>query len=322
MTLRPLRLPPGVVRAGLRASRPLFASRVVSLPVKRRLVNVLTSAGRAPRATRFERITLAGVRCERAVPPGATADSVLLYFHGGGYALGSARAYRGFAAQLAAQVGVPAIVPDYRLAPEHPHPAALQDALDVYHAVLDEHVDARHVIVAGDSAGGGLGLALVMALRDRGSPLPAAVGLICPWLDLDADVARTRTAASDPLILPRMTTEWAVPYVGEHAATEPAISPVFGDLSRLPPIVVHSAGDDPLAVDADALQAALAGVARGGGIEHVRFAGWWHVFHLQTGVLAAADAAVAALGAALRRHNGARAGAPRVEPVAANETRR
>lgn len=300
MTARSPRVPSAVMRLGLHAARPIILSPRVSLATRRRFVDALTRVGRAPRGTRCERSAVGGVACEHAAPPGAAGDLVLLYLHGGGYALGSARAYRGFAARLAAAVGARAIVPDYRLSPEYPFPAALDDVIAVYRDLLDAGQDASKIVVVGDSAGGGLALALTISLRNRGIAPPAALGLICPWLDLAADAARTRVANRDPLIIPRIVTEWVEPYLGGCEATEPLISPVLADLSGLPPIIVHSAGDDPLAVDVDAL---VAGISTGrGAIEHTRYPRLWHVFHLQAGVLAAADDAVSDLGAALRRH--------------------
>lgn len=300
MSPRTLPVPSPVMRLGLHAARPIILSPRASLATRRRLVDALTRVGRAPRGTRCERGAFGGVPCERAVPPGTSGDRVLLYLHGGGYALGSARAYRGFAARLAGASGAHAVVPDYRLSPEHPFPAALDDVIAVYRSLLDAGQEASRIIVAGDSAGGGLALALAPSLRNRGIAPPAVLGLICPWLDLAADAAGTRVANRDPLIIPSVVTEWVEPYLGGREATEPLISPVLADLSGLPPIVVHSAGDDPLAVDVDALVTGI-GTCHGA-IEHTRYPRLWHVFHLQAGVLAAADGAVNELGAALRRH--------------------
>lgn len=301
MSPRALRIPSPVMRLGLHAARPVILSPRVSLATRRRLVDALTRVARAPRGTSCRRDTLGGVPCETAMPPGPSTNLTLLYLHGGGYALGSARAYRGFAAQLAAASGANAVVPDYRLSPEHPYPAALDDVIGVYRALLDAGHDATSVMVVGDSAGGGLALALAASLRDLDIDPPAVLGLICPWLDLAADAARTRIANRDPLIIPSIITEWVEPYLGGREAADPLISPVLGDLSGLPPIVVHSAAHDPLAVDVDALVAGIA-AHPGGVIEHTRYPRMWHVFHLQTGLLVAADNAVHDLGAALRRH--------------------
>lgn len=314
-----MHVPPPLLRAGLRAARPVILSPRISLATTRRLVNALTRV-RAPRGTRCEQEKIGAVACEQATPPAATDDRILLYLHGGGYALGSARAYRGFAAQLAQRLEAVAVVPDYPLAPEHPFPAALEDVLAVYRALMQSVQDPARIILAGDSAGGGLALALALSLRDQGLPQPAVIGLICPWLDLAADAAGTRVAVRDPLIVPSIVTKWVGPYLGGRPATDPLISPVLGDLSGLPPIVVHSAGDDPLAVDVDALVAAV-GAHPGGSIEHTRYPRRWHVFHLQIGLLADAAVAVDDLANALRRHalvprRGPVAGRCRVAPAA------
>lgn len=297
-----MHLPPSVIRAGLRASRPLFASRRVSLAAKRRLVDGLTRATVAPRGTVATRGDVAGVPVAFATPPGVDPHAALLYVHGGGFALGTAGAYAGFAARVAAAAGATAVVPEYRLAPEHPYPAGLDDVHAVYLSLLADGQDPRQLVVVGDSAGGGLTLSLLQRLRDAGAPLPAAAGLLSPWVDLVPDARRTRAAGSDPLLDPVMLNEWVAPYAGSRDPRDPGISPLHGDLSGLPPIVLHSGADDPLVTDALALERRLRQTAGAGTVEHRSWPGRWHVFHLQAGFLADADAAVAELGARLARH--------------------
>ena len=289
----------GAIRACLRSARPLFASHRVPVGAKRLMVEMVTAAARPPRGTRFERDTVAGVPVVR-VRPAHTTGGTLIYLHGGGYALGSAKGYRGLVAHLAAAAGTTAVIPDYSRSPKARYPIALEEMVAVYSRLLDDGLDPDTTVFAGDSAGGGLTLALTTALRDRGLPAPAALGLICPWADLAIDVDRTRPVLGDPLILPSMTAEWAPRYAGRHDPRSPGISPVYGDLSGLPPIVVHTAGDDPISVDADKIEAAVA--AAGGILDHRRFDGLWHDFHLQVSILAEAREAVTDLGAALRRH--------------------
>jgi epsilon-lactone hydrolase len=289
---------PGVVRAGLRCCRPLFASRRISVCGKRRLYEVFTGIAREPGGTRYERVTIAGVPVVRLRPPGDVAGGTLIYLHGGAYALGSAEGYRGLAARLAAAAGMTALVPEYSRAPQARYPIALEEMVAVYSALLVEKLDPKTIVVAGDSAGGGLALALAMALRDRGIAAPAALGLICPWADLAIDVDGKRPVGRDPLILPSMAAEWAPRYAGEHDPRLPGISPVYGDTAGLPPIIMHSAGDDPLSIDADRIEMSCAA----GMLEQKRFDNLWHVFHLQAGVLAEAGAAITDLGARLRTH--------------------
>ncbi|MGB3325645.1 MAG: alpha/beta hydrolase [Mycolicibacterium fortuitum] len=236
---------------------------------------------------------LAGVAVERIIPTTARPATALLYFHGGGYTLGSARGYRGFAGTLASAAAMEVVTVDYRLAPEHPFPAALDDAFAAYRALTER---VATVAVAGDSAGGGLTLALVQRIRESSLPAPAALGLICPWLDLAPDQLAVRPATNDPALLPSLVTEWCRNYVGTGDARQAGVSPVYGDLSSLPPIVMHSAGDDLIAGDADKFERAIASQSTGGLLIHRRFSNRWHDFHLQVGLLADADDAVTQFG--------------------------
>jgi monoterpene epsilon-lactone hydrolase len=290
-----------LIRAGLRASRPLFASHRVSVDGKRRLFEAFTGAARPPKGTRFDRVTIAGVPVVRVQPPTSGTNGTLIYLHGGAYALGSAKGYRGLAAHLAAAAGMTAIIPDYSRAPEARYPIALEEMVAVYSRLLEDGLDPKSSVIAGDSAGGGLTLALAMALRDRGIDAPAALGLISPWANLAIDIDQLRPRLRDPLILPSMTADWAPQYAGTVDPMSPGISPVYGDLTDLPPIIMQTAGDDP--IRCDALDIARA-VAKAGGpvVDHRVFDNLWHVFHLQISVLPEAREAVADLGAKLRSH--------------------
>jgi monoterpene epsilon-lactone hydrolase len=270
------------------------------------MVELVTSAARPPKGTRFDRVTVADVPVERVLPSQGGAGGTLIYLHGGGYALGSAKGYRGLAAHLAEAAGMTALVPDYSRAPETRFPSALEEMVAVYARLLEGGLDPETTVIVGDSAGGGLTLALAMALRDRGIAAPAALGLICPWADLAIDVDKVRPVLRDPLILPSMTAEWAPHYAGTFDPRLPGISPVYGDMNGLPPIVMQTAGDDPISIDADKIEAAVAATG-GTDLDHRRFDDLWHDFHLQVSVLAEAREAVADLGAKLRNHIAARA---------------
>jgi epsilon-lactone hydrolase len=204
------------VRVALRACRAPLASHRISLDGKRKMYEAFTAVPRPPGGTRSERVTIAGVPVLRLRPPGDVAAGTLIYLHGGAYALGSAEGYRGLAARLAAAAGMTVVVPDYSRSPEARYPVSLEEMVAVYSALLAEGLDPKKTVIAGDSAGGGLALALAMALRDRGIEGPAALGLICPWADLAIDIDGVRPAGRDPLILPSMASEWAPRYVGEH----------------------------------------------------------------------------------------------------------
>ncbi|SNV92877.1 alpha/beta hydrolase [Mycolicibacter terrae] len=291
-----MKIPPAVLRVGLRSLRPVFNSGRMSMTRKRKVVDLIAGASKTPAGVAAESDSLDGVAVERLTPRAVRSAGVILFLHGGGYASGSARGYRGLAGALAAASGMQIVVADYRLAPEHPFPAALDDALSVYRALLDQ---GAAIAVAGDSAGGGLTLALAQRIRDMSLPAPDALGLICPWLDLAIDRAAARPPAKDPLITPSLTAEWCTFYAGTHDAREFGISPIYGNLASLPPIVMHSAGDDPLAIDADKLERELALQSSDGLLIHRRFTKRWHDFHLQVGFLVDADDAVALFGAQL-----------------------
>lgn len=294
-------LPAGLVRGLTRVSSRWSLSPRITVARQRRRSDALFRLPGAPRGTELTTVERGGVPGETLVPPGADRDTVLLYLHGGGYVVGSARAYHGLTGPLAAAMGARAVVPDYRLAPEHPAPAALEDARAVYESLLADGVATDRLVVAGDSAGGNLALVLALALRDAGRPLPAALGLICPWTDVRPEIDRTRPPAPrEPILTRGLTSLWAGFYLsGGASAADPLISPVLGDLAGLPPIVLHSCGDDLIASDATALErrAREAGTP----VEHTRLAGLWHDVHLTAWMIRGIGDPVSDLGRALAR---------------------
>jgi epsilon-lactone hydrolase len=296
-----VKLSKSIIRAGLRGSRPLFGSCHMSVGGRRLMVELLTAAARPPKGTRYQRVTVAGVPVERVQPPQSGTHGTLIYLHGGAYALGSAKGYRGMVAQLAAAAGMTALVPDYSRAPEARYPIALEEMVAVYSRLLEDGLDPKTTVIVGDSAGGGLTLALAMALRDRGIAAPAALGLICPWADLALDVDEMRPVLRDPLILPSMTAEWAPRYAGSSDPRLPGISPVYGDMTGLPPIFMQTAGDDPISADAAKIETACA-ASKTALLDHRRFDHMWHDFHLQVSLLPEARDAIADLGSKLRNH--------------------
>lgn len=201
--------------------------------------------------------TLGGVRCDWLTPRGARTDRAILYFHGGGYVGGSARSMRALAAWVAAAAGTRVCAVEYRLAPEHPFPAAFDDAMAVYEAVLAAGVAPARLGLLGDSAGGGLAVAAMLAARDRGRPLPAAAALISPWLDLTAHTggSRTANAATDDVLALRHGAALVAAYAGRHDPAHPYLSPVRGDLRGLPPMLVQVSTSEILLDDALALEA-------------------------------------------------------------------
>ncbi|WP_165975824.1 alpha/beta hydrolase fold domain-containing protein [Actinomadura rubrisoli] len=229
----------------------------------------------------------------------SATDGVLLFLHGGGYVLEEPRAYRAMVAHLSRGIGIPAFAPSLRLAPEHPAPAALEDALSAYEGLLQTGIPGSRIAIAGDSAGGGLSLALAMKIRDQGIPEPAVLALLCPWADLSPE-GLARHARHPSSVGPRTSTfmEWAQAYAPDGWAYDPSVSPLLGDLRALPPVILHSAGDDELIDDAQHLElkAREAGVV----VTHRSHPELWHGFHYLAGTLKEADASIADLSTRIR----------------------
>lgn len=202
-------------------------------------------------AVQVKAVAAKKVRGEWLTPEGA-ADAVILYLHGGGYVIGSPRSHRHLAAAIALATGMRTFTLDYRLAPEHPHPAALDDALAAYRWLRTrKHVPAHRIVIAGDSAGGGLALALLVALRDAGEALPASAVLLSPWVDLSCTLPSCQPGAvPDPVIDPQVIRAMARAYMGRRSLRQPHASPLFADLRGLPPLLVQAGGAESLLDDA------------------------------------------------------------------------
>jgi acetyl esterase/lipase len=285
-------------RVGLSPSAGRTMSRFLGAWVFRAPVPVAARRRRMELATRgmplgpgvtVAATTLGGVPCERIEAAGGA--TTLLYLHGGAYVVGSPRTHRAFVAPFARALGATAWVLDYRLAPEHPYPAAVDDALAAYRALLASGVAPERLVVAGESAGGALTLALGMALRDAGDPLPAVLGVMCPWIDLTADLEhRRRSAPREPILSAEMLVESARDYLAGADPRTPLASPVLGDLRGLPPIVLSSAADDLLIEDSDALEQRAR--EQGAMLVHQRHRDVWHAFQAFAGVMPRAHRAL------------------------------
>jgi acetyl esterase/lipase len=240
-------------------------------------------------------VTLGGVKCERITPENAVADRRLLYLHGGGYVMGSPRSHRPLAAWLAVAARARAIVADYRLGPEHRFPAALDDAEAVYRALLDEGAAPERIVVAGDSAGGGLTLALALRLKRSGLPQPAGWFAISPWADLTQSGRSYETKAeTDPSLSREALNEYALAYLGGLDAREPEASPVFGDFEGVSPVFIQTGSEEVLLSDSLTLADVLAHAK-----VDVRLEVWpemIHVFQAWSGALQAARRAIRVAG--------------------------
>ncbi|MFZ6003161.1 MAG: alpha/beta hydrolase [Actinomycetota bacterium] len=221
---------------------------------------------------------------------------VVVYLHGGGYCIGSLETHRAMLTHLAAAIPGRVLAVDYRLAPEHPHPAALDDAVAAYRFALSDGVVPDHVVVAGDSAGGGLTLATLVALRDTGVPLPAAGVCLSPWADLTQSGATIAThAEADPMVRAADLDRWAEAYRGTAAAGSPAISPLFGDLAGLPPLHIEVGTAEVLLDDARRVTAAAR--AAGVEVELHEAEDMIHVWQFFAGIVPEADEAIARIAA-------------------------
>ena len=272
---------------------------VVGLPPrpKRMAMEALARLSVVPGGVSVSRQVRGGVAGELVSREGSVGPARVLYLHGGAYEWGSPRTHRNVVVTLALRSGKPIFAADYRLGPEHPAPAALDDALAVYEAMVADTADG--VALAGDSAGAGLSLALAVAARDRGLPGPACLALISPWVDLTMSGESIGTNQdSDALLSPDALRRSAAGYVADLGAAHPVCSPIRADLAGLPPMLIHVGGGELFLSEGQALgrRAEAAGVD----VEVHVFNGLWHDFHLHAGMLNEADAAMAELGAFVR----------------------
>jgi acetyl esterase/lipase len=208
-----------------------------------------------PEGTTIERVTVGNVTGEWATPPGDDRGRVVLYLHGGGYVMCSAASHRGLAARIAAAMGGRSLAIDYRLAPEHPFPAALDDAMTAYRWLLDEGTDPSRIVVAGDSAGGGLAVATALRARDEGLALPGALVCLSPWVDLECASGSMATNLDDPLISAAGLRQRAEVYVPGGDLHDPLAAPIHADLGGLPPMLIQVGTGEALLDDAKGLAA-------------------------------------------------------------------
>jgi monoterpene epsilon-lactone hydrolase len=243
--------------------------------------------------------TLAGLFALDIVPEGAAEGRVVLYLHGGGYVVLSPRTHAKLAAGIAKATGCRVVSVDYRLAPEHPHPAAVVDALAAYRALLAEGYEPGQVAVSGDSAGGGLTMAMLLAARDEGVPQPAAAVPLSPWVDLEGTGETMDTKADADLIVGRDGLKlMADMYVAGGDIRDPLVAPLYGDLTGLAALYIQVGGDETLLDDSTRLaaNAARAGVD----VRLDVFPEMQHVFQMGLGMIPEADDAVARIGQYLR----------------------
>jgi epsilon-lactone hydrolase len=252
-----------------------------------------------PPDVKVERVTAPAAPAEWLRPPGAEPGRVVLYLHGGGYVIGSPRSHRHLAAAIASASHASALLLDYRLAPEHPYPAAVEDATAAYRWLLDHGVAPARIVIAGDSAGGGLTVATLLALREARVPLPAGGVCISPWVDLTCGGASYAAKAdTDPIVRRAGVEQMAQAYLGATPPRTPLASPLFADLRGLPPLLIH-VGTDEVLLD-DAVQLAERAKAAGVDATLETYERMIHVWHWFLPMLDEAQTAVDAIGRFVR----------------------
>jgi acetyl esterase/lipase len=266
---------------------------------RRQLIEDMTVGAPLPDGTVHTPVDAGGVASEWVEVPEGSSTATILYLHGGGYTIGSMRTHRALVARLAAASVARGLTIDYRLGPEHPFPAAVEDAVSAYRWLVRGGADPATVVVAGDSAGGGLTVALLLALRDAGEPLPAAGVCISPWTDLACTgESMTTRAAADPMVQRDGLRQMAAAYLAGADPRTPLASPLYAELHGLPPLLVHVGSAETLLDDATR----LAEKARAAGVR-VDLEVWddmIHVWHAFAPLLPEAGDAIARVGGWVR----------------------
>jgi acetyl esterase/lipase len=287
------------------ALRAMLAERAAGAPAdlagQRARIDGLSAVFPVPPDVTVEAASLGGVKGEWVRAPGARKDAALLYLHGGGYVIGSPTSHRHLVALISLESGLPVFSADYRLAPEHPFPAAVDDAAAAYDGLVKSGIAPANIAIAGDSAGGGLTAAALVAIRDRKLPRPGAGVMISPWSDLSLSGASHKTRKDrDPMVGGEGLSGMLTAYAGTTDVKHPLISPAFADLKGLPPLLIQVGSEEVLHDDAVMLRDR----AEADGVD-VSFESWggmvqvWPLFHP---ILGEGRDAVARIGSFLRNH--------------------
>lgn len=250
----------------------------------------------APAGVTCTPVEAGGVSAEWSVADGAVEDKVILYVHGGGYVMGSAGSHRDVTGRLSKASGARVLSLNYRLAPEHPFPAPVDDAVAAYRWLLAQGISSSNVAIAGDSAGGGLAFATLLALRDAGDPVPAAGVGISPWVDMEGTgESMTTRAAVDPVVQKEGLLEMAKLYLGDADPKNPLAAPLHANLAGLPPLLIHVGDAETLLNDATRITER----ARKAGVD-VTLKIWDempHVWHMFAPILPEGQQAIEEIGA-------------------------
>jgi epsilon-lactone hydrolase len=290
-----------IIRFGLRTFLKRRFQGDFNVEDARRHMQFLTLlVPRPPRYTTTVAVDAAGIKAQMISTPQSRPDRHILYLHGGGFTAGSPSLYRGLTWRLAKVCRANVLCIDYRLAPEHPFPAALDDSMAAYRWLIGRG-DPRRMAVMGDSAGGGLAFAMLLRLRDEGIALPSAAVVLSPWTDLALTGDSFRyNAQIDPLISVDLAPRAAGLYLAGGEICAPYASPLYGDLTGLPPTLIL-VGSDEVLLD-DSVRMAKKMVAAGSYAEIEVWPQMWHAWPMLAGVMPEAAAALARIGVFVQRH--------------------
>lgn len=263
---------------------------------KRRILDTVSlKLTRVPKNITVKSVNIDKINAEWISNKRVMKGKVILYFHGGAYVYGSTTTHKAMVARIVNASDVKALLPEYRLAPEHKYPAAIEDAEFVYQWLLQQGYDSGNIILAGDSAGGGLCIALALLLREKKEPLPAAIVCLSPWVDLTSSgESYKKKIREDPLFTPEGIRKGAQLYAGNEQLTNPFISPAIADLTGLPPLFIQVGSEELLLSDSEILaqQARIAGV----NVTLTVWAGMWHVWQIIGNLLPESKKAIREIG--------------------------
>ncbi len=283
----------------------LYGTRSTSLPlvVQRQAIERFLGGASALMEAQMERAEVAGVPSAWFRVPGSDPERLLYYLHGGGYSIGSIASHGGLVSRLCRAAGSTGLAIDYRLAPEHPFPAQLEDALAGYRGLLDEGFDPKRVVVAGESAGGGLTLSLLVKLREEGLPMPGGAVCISPWVDLEGLGASMKENEPFDYLDRKVLEIYARRFVGDDNLRNPLAAPLYAELHGLPPLLIHVGGAEVLLDDSRR----IADRAREAGVQ-VELEVWPDMIHAWHGfapITAQSRDAIARVGEFVQEHQSA-----------------
>jgi acetyl esterase/lipase len=262
-------------------------------------VDVITRFA-APIGIKRSEVSASGIDAEWIAPPEPSPTGAILYLHGGGYVFGSRQTHLLLIASVARHCNLRVLAPDYRLAPEHPYPAAVEDAWSVYWWMLQQGIDPTHLVIMGDSAGGGLVTALLIALREARAPLPVAAVLLSPWLDLTISGESIVSNADSDYLTKAALQSAAQMYANRYDVRSPLISPLFADLHGLPPFLVQVGSAEMLRDDGRRFAQRIK--ETGGAVTLEEWEDMVHVFHFWYPIETRSRQAVEHIAQFVKRH--------------------